>query len=119
MQKQRNRYEKCIKETKKRRKAAADVAAVEISLADFVREELRELVIAQGMLAVQKLLEEDRDRLCGAAYERCERTARRAGSAPGELVLGGRKVRVKRPRVHDAEGGVSWAGVSITRRLLH
>lgn len=79
----------------------------QISLADFVREELREFVFEQGMLALKNLLEEDRDRLCGAAYERNERMVRRAGSAPGELVLGGRKVRVKRPRVRDTEGEVT------------
>ncbi|MCP4445485.1 MAG: hypothetical protein GY811_09100, partial [Myxococcales bacterium] len=34
------------------------------------------------------------------------REARRAGSPPGELVLGGRKVAVKRHRVRDSDGEV-------------
>ena len=80
---------------------------MQIFLADFVREELREFVFEQGIVALQNLLEEDRDRLCGTGYESVEHTSRRAGSAPGELVFGGRKIRVKRPRVRNAEGEVT------------
>ena len=58
------------------------------------------------MVALQNVLEDERTRLCGAPYERSELAARRAGSAPGELVLGGRKVAVKRPRVRNSEGEV-------------
>jgi putative transposase len=51
------------------------------------------------------MLEEDRMALCGPAYARGrEEGPRRAGSASGELVMGGRRVGVKRPRVRD-EGG--------------
>ncbi len=63
-------------------------------------------MIAQGFVALQNVLAAERSRLCGPAYERAEHQARRAGSAPGELVLGGRKVAVKGPRVRDAEGEV-------------
>lgn len=59
------------------------------------------------MVALKNVLEEERTQLCGAPYERGEYAARRAGSAPGELVLGGRKVAVKRPRVRNADGEVA------------
>ncbi len=75
--------------------------------------ELRELVIHAGLRAVEMMLEAERTAVCGAAYERREdRQAIRSGHAPGELVLGGRRVSVKRPRARTrAEGEVvlpSW-----------
>jgi putative transposase len=61
--------------------------------------ELRELVIHAGLRAVEMMLEAERTAVCGAPYERQEdRGALRMGHAPGELVLGGRRVSVKRPR---------------------
>ena len=46
------------------------------------------------------MLEEDRTALCGPRYaHRAERPASRAGSVSSGVVLGGRKVRVPRPRV--------------------
>jgi putative transposase len=92
--------------SKKKIKALAEIMPLGSVLEDFVRENLREFVFEQGMVALQSVLEEERTRLCGAPYERGEHAARRAGSAPGELVLGGRKVAVKRPRVRNSEGEV-------------
>jgi len=92
--------------SKKRRKTKAEVIPVGTVLEELVRENLREFVFEQGMVALHSVLEEERSLLCGAPYERGKRASRRAGSAPGELVLGGRKVAVKRPRVRDAEGEV-------------
>src|SRR6267142_2038373 len=61
--------------------------------------ELRELVIHAGLRAVEMMLEAERTAICGAPYHRQEdRQAIRMGHAPGELVLGGRRVSVKRPR---------------------
>jgi hypothetical protein len=61
--------------------------------------ELRELVIRAGLRAVEMMLEAERTTVCGAPYQRHEgRQATRMGHAPGELVLGGRRVRVSRPR---------------------
>jgi len=83
------------------------------SLADVVRQEMREFVVAQGMQALALMLEQEREALCGPAYARGrEGSPRRAGSASGELVLGGRRARVRRPRVRDDDGEValpSWS----------
>jgi len=86
-----------------------------VPLATVVRQELREFVIGQGMAALAQMLEEDRAEMCGPAYGREQTGPRRAGSAPGELVMGGRRVRVRRPRVRDEEGEValpSWEAFS-------
>ena len=62
-------------------------------------KELRELVFQEGMRALETVLEAERTTSCGARYGRQEgRQATRTGHAPGELVLGGRRVSVKRPR---------------------
>lgn len=93
--------------TKKKRVALAEIIPLGSVLEDLVRENLREFVFKQGMVALKNVLEEERTQLCGAPYERGEHAARRAGSAPGELVFGGRKVAVKRPRVRNADGEVA------------
>jgi putative transposase len=93
--------------SKKKREALTEIIPLGSVLEDFVRENLREFVFQQGMVALQNVLEEERSQLCGAPYERGEHAARRAGSAPGELVLGGRKVTVKRPRVRNSDGEVA------------
>ncbi|MCP4447348.1 MAG: hypothetical protein GY811_18670 [Myxococcales bacterium] len=92
--------------SKKTRKALTEIMPLGTVLEDLVRENLREFVFQQGMAALHNVLEEDRTRLCGARSERGDHEARRAGSAPGELVLGGRKVAVTRPRVRNADGEV-------------
>jgi len=52
-----------------------------------------------------KMLEEDRERLCGPARRwQTERRAYRYGYDEGSLVLGGRKVRVPKPRVRSLKG---------------
>lgn len=90
--------------SKKHREAPTDLLPLPSVLEAVVRQELRDFVIQQGMVALTKILEEERTALCGAPYERGSQRARRAGSAPGQLVMGGRKVRVKRPRVRDEDG---------------
>jgi len=66
--------------------------------------ELRELVVAAGLRAVEVVLEAERTNVCGAPYERrVARQVTRTGHAPGELVLGGRRVSVKRPRARTRE----------------
>ena len=46
------------------------------------------------------MLEEDRTAICGPRYQhQADRPASRAGTVPSEVVLGGRKVAIRRPRV--------------------
>jgi transposase-like protein len=68
------------------------------------RAELMELAVASGLKVLTTMLEEDRTAICGRRYQhQAKRTATRAGSVPSEVVLGGRKVAIRRPRVR-AEG---------------
>ncbi|MEM7606476.1 MAG: IS256 family transposase, partial [Myxococcota bacterium] len=88
-------------------KKEAAIAVLTGGLTAFVRRELQELVIAEGLQALMRMLEEDRAALCGRAYERGRRmSAKRAGSATGELSMGGRRVQVRRPRARDENGEV-------------
>src|ERR1700682_3043648 len=64
------------------------------------RAELMELAVASGLKVLHTMLEADRTAICGLRYEhQVERTASRAGTVPSEVVLGGRKVQIRRPRV--------------------
>jgi transposase-like protein len=46
------------------------------------------------------MLEDDRTAICGPRYQhQAERVATRTGTVPSEVVLGGRKVQIRRPRV--------------------
>lgn len=68
------------------------------------RTELLELAVRSGMQVLEAMMEEDRTAVCGARYaHEPDRAASRAGSVASEVVLGGRKVAVRRPRVR-AEG---------------
>ena len=64
------------------------------------RAELTELVVRSGMKVLEAMLEEDRIAVCGRRYaHQAEREAGRAGSTLSTVVLGGRKVQIRRPRV--------------------
>jgi hypothetical protein len=64
------------------------------------RSELFELAMRSGLKVLDAMLEEDRTALCGPRYAHVtERRASRAGTVSSEVVLGGRKVAVRRPRV--------------------
>jgi transposase-like protein len=76
-----------------------------LRLRDLVRENLREFVISAGTAALTAVLEEERTRLVGPRYAHLPtRQARRSGSAPGELVMGGRRVQIRRPRARTLDG---------------
>jgi hypothetical protein len=68
------------------------------------RTELLELAVRSGMKVLEAMMEEDRPTLCGArsAHEP-DRAASRAGRVASAVVLGGRKVALRRRRVR-AEG---------------
>ena len=69
------------------------------------RRTLLQVVLAQGFLSVKEILEADREELCGPPRRwQAERQAYRHGYDEGQLVLGGRKVRVQKPRVRRVGG---------------
>src|ERR1700704_1031876 len=64
------------------------------------RAELMELAVASGLKVLTTMLEEDRTAICGPGYQhQVARQASRAGTVPSEVVLGGRKIALRRPRV--------------------
>lgn len=71
------------------------------------RTELFELAVRAGLRVFTTMLEEDRTAICGPRYaHEPDRAASRAGHVRGEVVLGGRKVAIERPRVRTAAGEV-------------
>jgi transposase-like protein len=73
--------------------------AIQLSLEARLRLSLRDFIIDTGLGALHELLEEERTAACGPRYARDRNAAAyRAGHAPGELVMGGRRVSVDRPR---------------------
>jgi putative transposase len=72
------------------------------------RTELFELAMRSGLKVFTAMLEEDRTAVCGPRYaHEPDRPASRAGTVRSEVVLGGRKVAIQRPRVRTADGEVS------------
>lgn len=70
-----------------------------------VRGGLRDLVIGSGLQVLEAMLEEDREALCGPIRKKQEdRQAYRYGHDRGQLVLGGRKISVPKPRVRSVAG---------------
>lgn len=69
------------------------------------RATLHDAIVRAGMSVLGAMLEEERTKLCGPRYaHQPERDATRAGHTIGELSMGGRRVRVRRPRVRSVEG---------------
>lgn len=97
-----------MKKDRKKKVESQGVAQQVLSLAGLlvtVKGALLELVLGSGFSVLQALLEQERERLCGTRYRHdTGRAASRAGFAPGELVLGGRRVTVPRPRVRSSDG---------------
>lgn len=66
---------------------------------------LHDLVVDTGMQVVAALLEEDRVAICGPRSQpQADRRAYRYGFDRGQLVLGGRKVSVAKPRCRSVDG---------------
>lgn len=66
---------------------------------------LHELVVETGMQVVAALLEEDRVAICGPRSQpQADRRVYRHGFDRGQLVLGGRKVSVDKPRCRSVDG---------------
>jgi transposase-like protein len=74
-------------------------------LAGAAREGLLALAVGTGLPVLQAMLAEDVARLVGPkGRHNPERAAVRHGSEPGQVTLGGRRVRIRRPRVRTADG---------------
>lgn len=96
----------------KKSRIARPIAAVEsptvrtlplVELLVDTKTELVELMVRSGLRVLEAMLEEDRTALCGPRYaHQATRPAARAGTVPSEVVLGGRKISVARPRVRAA-----------------
>ena len=74
-------------------------------LASAAREGLLALAVGTGLQVLEVMLAEDVARLVGPkGRHNPDRTAVRHGNEPGQVTLGGRRVRVRRPRVRTADG---------------
>jgi putative transposase len=75
------------------------------ALAGAAREGLLALAVGTGLGVLGSLLEADVDRLAGPkGRHNPDRAAVRHGTQPGKVTLGGRRVRIDRPRVRSADG---------------
>jgi transposase-like protein len=71
-----------------------------------IRADMMNVVVAAGVKVVEAMLEEDRVRVCGPKHARAPgRDVVRGGTVGGELVLGGRRIAVRRPRARRVDGG--------------
>jgi putative transposase len=92
-------------------------------LAGAAREGLLALAVGTGLQVLQVMLGEDVDRLVGPkGRHQPDRAAVRHGTQPGRITLGGRRVRVERPRVRSADGAAevslpTWQGFASTELL--
>jgi putative transposase len=92
-------------------------------LAGAAREGLLALAVGTGLGVLGSLLEADVERLAGPkGRHQPGRAAVRHGTQPGRVTLGGRRVRVGRPRVRTADGAAelplpTWQAFAATELL--
>ena len=85
---------------KPKAQAGAASRALNVHVTLDPKRELYELVMQTGLQVLSGMLEADRAALCGPRYRhQTDRHAGRAGTTASEVVLGGRKVSIRRPRV--------------------
>ena len=88
-----------------RRKALVEVPLPLLGALTNTRNAFFELCVDAGRQVLDAMMEQDREWLYGPRWKRDpERVAGRAGTAPSAVTLGGRRVRVDRPRVRNREG---------------
>ena len=76
-----------------------------LPLRGLARAALWDTVVISGLALVEEEMEAERAALCGARYAHlAERQARRSGQVPSSLVIGGRRVKVERPRARSRDG---------------
>lgn len=79
------------------------VALTEV--AGAAREGLLAMSVGVGLRVMAELMDAEVTARVGAKHAKLpDRTAKRHASAPGSVVLGGRRVRVSRPRVRSVDG---------------
>jgi hypothetical protein len=92
-------------------------------LAGAAHEGLLALAVGTGLGVLGSLLDADVERLAGPrGRHNPDRAAVRHGTQPGRVTLGGRRVRVDRPRVRSADGAAelplpTWAAFASTELL--
>jgi putative transposase len=92
-------------------------------LAGAAREGLLALAVGTGLGVLHSLLDTDVERLAGPkGRHNPDRGAVRHGTQPGKVTLGGRRVRVDRPRVRTADGAAelplpTWQAFAATELL--
>jgi putative transposase len=75
-------------------------------IANAAREGLLAMSVTAGLQVMALMLEGERTRVCGPMHAKVSgRAATRGGTTPSSVVLGGRKVAVRRPRAHHVDGG--------------
>jgi putative transposase len=75
-------------------------------VAGAAREGLLAMSVAVGLRVMAEMMEEELTAKVGPKHAKlANRQARRHASAPGSVVLGGRRVKVRRPRARTVEGG--------------
>src|SRR5690606_3671765 len=81
---------------------------VQVALSDIaesVREGLLALAATTGMAVLSERMETERTELCGPIHDKNpDREAVRGGTTETSVVLGGRKVPIRRPRVQATDG---------------
>jgi transposase-like protein len=71
-----------------------------LRLATVIRRNLYAFVVREGIKALDEMLEQDREQLCGPAYGKgVQGDPVRWGATEGRLVMGGQRVMVRKPRV--------------------
>ncbi|MEK6712005.1 MAG: hypothetical protein AABZ64_15670 [Nitrospinota bacterium] len=76
-----------------------------LRLGGLLRRELRGFALWAGLEVLGAWLEGEREEACGPRYRHLAgRRAWRPGHAQGELVMGGGRVRVRRPRARGVDG---------------
>jgi putative transposase len=92
-------------------------------LAGAAREGLLALAVGTGLGVLHSLLDADVERLAGPKGRHDpDRAAVRHGTQPGKVTLGGRRIRVDRPRVRSADGAAelplpTWQAFAATELL--
>lgn len=94
-----------MRDTTSKAKPTEAIQGLTLTLPAVVATSLQELVHTVGLHALSALLQAEQTALCGPRYQHDpKRTATRHGTTQGELVLGGRRVRVPKPRVRSVTG---------------